>query len=204
MGAALFFLVYAFYAYFDSAFALNSPIKLLDQITALALMFFFLIETRFRLGGFSTALLFPVGMIAFLLSASNGISSLIYTATTGRPLVVHMMHDFLFLAFSIYVLTRLISFILPSLFPEENSEAPEAVTAFEAEGAAPTHPIDSADPAQETFDFDNTVEPKPENAPAETSDVEQSAEVDAVEATEAALDFDTPNEVGNHEKDAGH
>ena len=207
MGAALFLLVYAFYAYFDTTFALNSPIKLLDQVTALALMLFFLIETRYRLGGFSTAFLFPVGMIAFLLSASNGIGSLIYTATMGRPLVIHMMHDFLFLALSIYVLTRLISFILPSLFPEENAEASETVTTFEAEGAVVPTPIDPADPAQETFDFDNTAESAPEEAPAEIpaeATNAESTEEDAEEATEAALELDTPNEVGNDEKDPGH
>lgn len=192
LGTALFVLVYAFYAYFDTAFTLNSPIKLLDQVSAIALMLFFLIETRFRLGGFSEAVLFPVGMTAFLLSASNGISALIYHSVEGRPLVVHMMHDFLFLGLSIYVLARLISFLLPPLFQEEEKPESELSPSFETENAPTPIAQDLSSPAQETFDFDEVAEPvKEEPAVPAEAPTEESEE----EPTEAALDFDTPNEV---------
>ena len=192
MGAALFLLVFAFYAYFDTAFALNSPVKLLDQITAIVLMLFFLVETRFRLGGFSEAVLFPVGMAAFLLSASNGIGALIYNAIEGRPLVVHMMHDFLFLGFSVYVLARLISFLLPPLFHEEEEEGPALSPSFETESSALPTVVDPEAPAQETFDFDETPE-----APAEADpEPAEKAQEEQEEDTEAAFDFDTPDEVG--------
>ena len=192
MGVALFLLVFAFYAYFDTAFALNSPIKLLDQVAAIALMLFFLVETRFRLGGFSEAVLFPVGMVAFLLSASNAISALIYNAVEGRPLVIHMMHDFLFLGISIYVLTRLISFLLPPIF-QEDEEAPSLSPAFETESSSLPTVTDPEAPAQETFDFDEAPE-----APAEepSAPLANTTEAEEDDTTEATLDFDTPNEVG--------
>ena len=193
MGAALFVLIFAFYAYFDTAFALNSPIKLLDQVSAIALMLFFLAETRFRLGGFSEAVLLPVGMTAFLLSASNGISALIYNAVEGRPLVVHMMHDFLFLGLSIYVLARLVSFLLPPLFRETEKEGEDLSPSFETESSSLPTVTDPKAPAQETFDFDEATEAPADEAasPTEETVVEEASE----EATEAAFDFDTPDEV---------
>lgn len=193
MGCALFVLVFAFYAYFDTTFALNSPIKLLDQVSAIALMLFFLVETRFRLGGFSEAVLFPIGMVAFLLSASNGVSALIYNIVEGRPLVVHMMHDFLFLGLSIYVLTRLISFLLPPLFPEYKKEGDDLSTSFETESSSVPTLTDPEAPAQETFDFEETVTPPAKESATPNENAVNEAED---ESTEAALDFDTPNEVG--------
>lgn len=184
MGAALFMLAYAFYAYFDSTFALNSPIKLLDQISAIALAIFFLTETRFRFGAVTEAVFFPVGMAAFLLSASNGIGAIIYFLAEERPLVVDTMHDFLFLGLSLYVLARLISFLLPSLFREEATAESAGSAAFETEGGA-TH-AEQADLAQETFDFDNAPAPSVLNE-------ETVSEPDASSA-EVSQEFDTPTE----------
>ena len=192
MGTALFALIYAFYAYFDNSFALNSPIKLLDQVSSLALMLFFLLETRFRFGAVSEALLFPVGMSALLLSASNGIAALIYTAVEGRPLVIDMMHDFLFLGLSLYVMTRLLSFLLPPLFHEEHAEAADDnKPPFEASGATAYIPADENAPKQETFDFDKAAEDEP--TPLFTHETNVSGE-ESVEASAEQPDINTPSE----------
>lgn len=188
-GSALFMLVYAFYAYFDTAFALNSPIKLLDQVSAIALCLFFLVETRFRFGMISEAVFFPAGMVAFLLAASNSIAALIYFATEGYPLVTHIMHDFLFLGFALYVLSRLISFLLPPLFEEAPEGDAALAPAFETEGAVGHASTEQADLAQETFDFDKDL--TEESTPVESN---ESNDTETAPATEAAVDFDTPTE----------
>ena len=187
MGAALFALVYAFYAYFDTAFALNSPIKLLDQVCALSVTIFFLAETRFRFGAVSEAVFFPVGMITVLLCGSNAISALVYTAIEGRPLIVHTMHDFLFLGFALYALTRLLSFVLPPLFQEEGGDTPEGAPVFETEGAVGYAPSESDALAQETFDFDSDAESAASPTQSSTEEAEPTEGVEA--------DFDTSPEM---------
>ena len=187
MGTVLFLLFYAFYAYFDTAFSLNSPVKLLDQLSAIALMFFFLAEIRFRFGAISEALLLPLGMAAVLLSASNGIGALIFAVVEERPLAVLTMHDFLFLGLAIYALVRLIAFLLPPLLRDDNEENDVAISAFEAEGNGARASAEPKDPAQETFDFDKD--------PAEEDKLPSSApEVrkDEDDETSATIDFDTP------------
>lgn len=187
MGTVLFLLLYAFYAYFDSAFALNSPVKLLDQLSAITLMFFFLAEIRFRFGAISEALFLPLGMTAVLFSASNGIGALIYAIAEERPLVVLTMHDFLFLALSLYALVRLIAFLLPPLFREEGIDNDASPSAFEAESGIPHATSDPEDPAQETFDFDK----EPEELVRQATETRiGSAEED--NETAATIDFDTP------------
>lgn len=183
MAAAVFMLIFAFYAYFDTAFALNSPIKLLDLLSALSLTLFFLLETRFRFGAVCEAIFYPVGMAAILLCASNAISALLYNAIEGRPLVVHTMHDFLFLGFALYALTRLLSFVLPPLFHEETAESQGATPMFETEGGAGYVPAESDVLAQETFDFDVA------DTPSAVADGQENDD-----SHKAATDFNTSPE----------
>ena len=117
-------------------------------------------------------------MTATVLAASNGIGALIYNAVLGRPLVTHVMHDFLFLALALYALSRLISFLLPPLFREEEDASPESPT-FETENAIGHALLDPDAPAQETFDFDK--EPEEESgqaAPLEAMRAETSTDTD--------------------------
>ncbi len=183
MGAALFFLAYAFFAYFDTTFALNSPIKLLDQITVLVTMFFFLIELRFCFNAVSEAVYVPVCMATVLLAGAGGIGALIYNAVDGRPLIVHVAHDFLLLAVALYAVARLVSFLQK---PLSASDGGEEQPTFEADGniALPSR----TDPTQETFDFDkeNTDETQEESTPAPAKEEELSLPED-----EAAIDFDS-------------
>lgn len=161
--AVLFPLSYAFYAYFDAGFALNSPIKIFDQVTMIALLFFMLTEMRLRFSAVSEAVFLPVCMAATLLAGSNSIGGLIYMAVEGHPLYASIMHDFLLFGLFLYALTRLISYLLPSLVVKTaNTADPADVRTFEPE--APIHTAQTETPyAQESFDFDasDVAEAKP-------------------------------------------
>ena len=187
MGVVLFFLSYAFYAYFDTTFALNSPVKLLDQVTAIAAMLFFLVELRFSFGATSEAVYVPLCMTTVLLSGAGSIGALIYNAVDGRPLIVHVAHDFLLLATALYATARLASFLLKPLFEktDESADAP----AFEADDsiARPTR----TDPTQETFDFDKESSDEPAE---ETHSAPDNEETLSLPEDEAAIDFDSSRE----------
>ena len=154
LGAALFCLAFAFYAYFDTAFTLNSPIKIFDQITFVVLVLFFLAEGRFRQGTMHEALFLPVCMCAVTLCGSAAVSGLIYNAVEQRPLVGIVMHDFLLFGLFLYTLTRLLSFCLPTYYTSEDlAAAIGRPTAFEAE-EIPIIPDEKEPFAQERFNFD--------------------------------------------------
>lgn len=188
----LFPVAYAFFAYFDTAFTLNSPIKLLDQVTMLVLLLFFLIDGRMRFGAASEALFLPIAMLTAALSGASSIGAFIYMAVKGQPLFASVMHDFLFFGFFLLALTRLISFLLPNLVikPEESTAIPAT---FETEsGGSAILPTAFA---QESFDFDATA--TEENAPAsERSSPEEDApatdlpEEDVEEGSAATIDVD--------------
>lgn len=180
--ATLFPLSYAFYAYFDASFALNSPIKIFDQVTMIALLFFMLTEMRLRFCAVSEAVFLPVCMAATLLSGANSIGGLIYMAVEGHPLYASIMHDFLLFGLFLYALTRLISYLLPSIIAKTASTTDAAdVHTFEPE--APIHTAQAETPyAQESFDFDASdaaeAEPSADDAVAEeqSTDNETSSE----------------------------
>lgn len=184
MGTSAFALVYAFFAYFDTAFALNSPIKLLDQVTVLVLLFFFLAEIRFRFGAISEAVFIPVCMTATVFAASGGIGALVYNVVTGQPLIVNTMHDFLLFGMAIYTAARLISFLMPAIGVTD--ELPPVVPAFETEGESTEKT--EASPAQETFDFDKADDAA--DTPASNADDTD----DGDHAQEAVLDLDGSKE----------
>lgn len=181
--AVLFPLSYAFYAYFDAGFALNSPIKIFDQVTMIALLFFMLAEMRLRFSAVSEAVFLPVCMAATLLAGSNSIGGLIYMAVEGHPLYASIMHDFLLFGLFLYALTRLISYLIPSIIAKTASAADTAdVHTFEPE--APIHTAQAEAPyAQESFDFD-----------ANDSASEAEPAADAPTASESSTDTEASSE----------
>lgn len=164
--AVLFCLVYVFYVYFDPTLALNSPIKILDQITFILLMLFFLTEGRMRFGAIRAGTYLPVAMTAALFTGAGSLGALVYAAVEGRPLYDSMMHDFFLFGAFLYVLARLVSLPLSPVAPERPVEAVESTTSFEADVSAS---FESAAPdfAQEEFDF-NRPEGKEEETSPET------------------------------------
>lgn len=187
MGTVLFCLCYAFFAYFDTAFSMGSPLKILDQLTFLVLVLFFLAETRFRFGAICEAFFFPICMTATLLCGAGSITGIVYMAVEGRPLVVLMMRDFLLFGIFLYALTKQISFLIPAFAPAADDEASGAFTPEET-GAAPTPSVSPF--AQETFDFDTAAED--ESVTLVSSD--ESVHEDEENSGEADLDLSTPNE----------
>ncbi len=102
-GAVIFCLLYAFFAYFDSAFTLNSPIKIFDQITFVALALFFLLTCRRTIGRDSIALRLPLSLFCMILTAADSLPNLIYAGVTGKPVFHSVLHDFLVFALFLFV-----------------------------------------------------------------------------------------------------
>lgn len=187
-ASAVFCAFYMLYAYFDTAFTLNSPIKIFDQITFFVLALFFLAECRFRVGKISDAAFLPIGMIAMVFSSANAVPGLIYAATESEALVGNVMHDFLSLSLFLYIIARMLSFPLsvteqgtPDAFADELAE--ESSETGEAEESVE---INEGDPRQETFRFDEEEEEE-EAGKASTSPAEEvNAIGDPAEETIAA------------------
>lgn len=161
--AVLFCLAYVFYVYFDPSLALNSPIKILDQITFILLMLFFLAEGRMRFGAIRAGTYLPVAMTAALFTGAGSLGGLVYAAVIDRPLYDSMMHDFFLFGAFLYVLARLISLPLSPVAAERPVEAVESATSFESDVSA-SFESTTPDYAQEEFDFN-----RPDGKEEETS-----------------------------------
>ena len=182
---AVFCAFYMLYAYFDTAFTLNSPIKLFDQITFFLLALFFLAECRFHVNKISDATFLPIGMICMVFTAADAVPGLIYAAAEGEALVGNVMHDFLALAFFLYIVARMLSFPLSAseqgkqdAFAAELSDVSDAPYEIDND----TH-ITEGDPRQETFHFDEEEEATEANADEEAKDTHAEDETAAEEET---------------------
>ena len=184
MGTVLFCLCYAFFAYFDTAFSLGSPLKIMDQLTFLVLVLFFLAEVRFRFGAICEAFFFPICMTATLLCGAGSITGIVYMAVEGRPLVVLMMRDFLLFGIFLYALTKQISFLVPAFAPVAGDGESSAFTAEETD-AAPTPSVSPF--AQETFDLDTDAQDEDLSLVSD----EEPADEDGENIGEADLDLST-------------
>ena len=187
-GTILFFLFFAFYAYFDPALTLNSPIKIFDQTTVLALIFFFIAEIRFHFSTTREAIYLPIAMVALLFTASGSLSAIAYTFANGSSLYPLVMHDFLIFGLFLYVLTRMISFLLPAFAFKGKEEETMTNATFTAEEIASTLPS-HASYAQQTFDFEQADgEDEEQSAPSSPKNTEENEEMD--NGAEATLDID--------------
>ena len=153
MASMLFCIFYAMLAYFNNAFTLNSPIKVLDQVAFVSFLLFFMAETRLRLGKKGAPFYLFTAITAFLLSAADSIPGLIYFAVKKEALVGSFMHDFLVFALFLYILSRLFAMLMQA---EEAEEArPKAVLTEEDTAPRPKseNPIYDTS-AEATIDFD--------------------------------------------------
>ncbi len=167
--AVLFCVFYILFAYFDTAFVLNSPIKVFDQVAVLCLVLFFLAECRFSFGAISYAAYLPVALLAATVTMANAFPALIYAVAEGEPLLGDVMHDFLIFAFFLYTAARLVTAIgkradadVPSVYADEMTQKPDTVTDID------TH-IALRDPDQEAFDFDENGEEGEDSTEAQTT-----------------------------------
>ncbi len=153
MVTLLFCVFYAMLAYFNTAFTLNSPIKVLDQVTFLAFLLFFMAETRLRLGKRGAGLYLFCAMTAILLSAANSIPGLLYFTVKKTALLGSFMHDFLVLALFLYVLSRLIAMLMQNKSSAETPEKAILTEEDKAPGIKPDNPMYDTS-AEATIDFD--------------------------------------------------
>ena len=153
--ATLFCVFYVLFAYFDTAFTLNSPIKIFDQITLLVFAVFFLAECRLHFGTINYAFYLPITLFATMLGTVNALSALLYAAIRHTALTENYMHDFIILALSLYTLSRLVALLPQKATEARETEYPQALAPqAPATPAASNEALPLGDPDQEAFDFD--------------------------------------------------
>ncbi len=191
-GVAVLCAFYTLFAYFDTTFTLNSPIKIFDQITFFFVAIFFLAECRFHVGKISDAVFLPIGMICMVFTAANAAPGLVYAAVEREALVGNVMHDFLSLALFLYVVARMLSFPLSvseqgkqDVFATEMADTSDAPYEIDNE----TH-ITDEDPRQETFHFDEEETEEHDAQSAANEEEETGADDDEQgSSAQTTLDF---------------
>lgn len=158
--AILFCVFYILYAYFDTTFVLNSPIKIFDQLTFAVFALFFIMESRFQFGTAHHAVYLPVTLLAATLSAVNSVPALLYAIKAREALCGNVMHDFMTFALFLYALAQLLAVLEKSEDEDARGAYAEEIEQSTELDYAPdidTH-IVSYDPDQQSFDFDAPVE----------------------------------------------
>ncbi len=105
----VFCLSYTLYLYFETALPLNADVKIDAELALLASALFFLFEARIALGRTMWATRTALGLSALVLTAGASIPNIIYYIRRHTPVLETPIHDFLLLAFFLYIFVRLIS-----------------------------------------------------------------------------------------------
>ena len=98
--------------YFDRTSAINNPIKIFTQISLVAIMLYFLVELRFRVGRPSVGIYIALSSVASLLGISNSTSLLIAEFTSSEKLSNEVILSFAEFFISFYILMRLVNFVV--------------------------------------------------------------------------------------------
>jgi len=159
-----FLAVYVVYLYFDNDLPINSPGKILNQISFLFAAVFFLYETRLSIGREKWRAYVAFGFISALLSAYSSIPSLIYYFAEGTEIAGSVYEMVLAAALFIFVTARIL--LTGDLI--EDTVSPFAVAFGMASDAR------SAEIAPQVKD------PEPEEEEAETVDENQLTIDDAL------------------------
>ena len=146
----IFFCVfYILYSYFDMSLMLNDPNRVLDQITFLSLVLFFLVECRFFFGTARYTVYLPLAMLAMLFCAVSSIPALIYGAMHDVSLSGSTTHDFMVFALFVYAVVQLFTAAYSGKKEEVKSAyANEIATDVVGSAVSGIH-----DPDQQVFDF---------------------------------------------------
>lgn len=186
-----FCLFYALYLYFETDMPMNAPNKLFDQITLILLALFFLYEgtMQARLGAGTPYI--AAAFIACIFSFVVSVPNLLYTLLRSELLMQNTAHDFLMLAFSVYIVARLRPLAAAAraaadevepvyeLLGAEDGVPPEETAREElpADDAAPPEQVPSPAPLPFTVETVSDDAPGDGQAPdtAETSDSEDKA-----------------------------
>lgn len=95
--------------YFDSAVAMNSPIKLMQQFAALAIALYFLSELYALTGKMQPRRVLLFGSVAVVLGVSNGISNIVAAALGDILSPDYLVRALVLLALGLYVAARLMT-----------------------------------------------------------------------------------------------
>ena len=98
--------------YFDRASAINNPVKILSQISLVAIMLYFLVELRFRIGKPKVKLYIASASVASLLGISYSTSVLLGEFLNTEKLGNEVMLSFTEFFISFYILMRLVNFVV--------------------------------------------------------------------------------------------
>ena len=99
---------YASFLYFDASAPLNNSAKVIDQMAFLFTAIFFLYEARVSLGREMWRSYSAFGLIAFILTAYASLPEIIFLIVTGNSAAVVPEASVLLLAFSMFILVRLV------------------------------------------------------------------------------------------------
>jgi len=170
LSAVLFCTFYLLYSYFDTSFTLNSPVKIFDQLTFIALTVFFLAECRFLFGKLRFTLYAPAALIAATLSLTSALPALVYRIAEERSLIGTDAHAFLMLAFFLYAAARLAAAVERPRKEEAPCSAYEEEIREKAEAALLSVELPLTDPNQEVFDIDGTDTNSSDDSDGDTDD----------------------------------
>lgn len=109
-GIILFVLMTLAKTYFDLQTTMNSPNKLLLQVTFMAIMVYMLYELRFSLGISQPRGYMGAAFAAFYLTAVNSLPGIIMFFAGSLNKTDYLVCDFMTLGFAIYIGTRIFDF----------------------------------------------------------------------------------------------
>jgi len=156
----IFFAAYAAFLYFDTTLPINSPIKIIDEMTYIASSLFFLYETRISIGREKWPRYTALCFTAAVLSAYSAIPALILYAVNGIAVSNSIFETVLTSAILLFTLARLA--LAGSLREKRESETVSIIKA-----AAERRSLELAD--KPVAEPDKETEPKEESEEDEES-----------------------------------
>jgi hypothetical protein len=183
----LFLALYAAYLYFDSSLPINSPIKIVDEMTYISSALFFLYETRISIGREKWPRYTALGFVTMILTAYSSLPALITYIADGTTVSNSIFETVLTLTIFLFVLSRL---ALSSSLKEKKESSTVSIikaaadkrsaelepTTFEEEAPEATERDgDGEEPSEEyyelDFDAEDEAEAEPDNEPETENEI---------------------------------
>lgn len=174
LSTVLFFSFYAVFLYFNTDLPINSPNKIIDQLSHLLAAVFFLYEARIAMGREKWKSYIAVGFIAALMSAYSAIPALITYAVRGWVTTNSIYEMALNLAVFIFITARVIQtgyLIADKPSATVNALVDSANAREELINPTPTPEHENVETDEERDDNQITIDDvSGENGPAESGD----------------------------------
>ena len=94
--------------YFDKSVLLDSPSRILSQLSLILFFFFFLSETRFYIERQMPVIYISLGLLSILFTSASAIPNLIFVAVRHGSVLSTPVVDFTLFAFGVYAVIRLV------------------------------------------------------------------------------------------------